>query len=81
MIFISHSNNKISFDLIYSGLSRNLREKEEEIMEEAYNYETSNIFYKIWIQIKNYFISPNFVLHICRLLAIEYLYFLEISSG
>ena len=81
MIFISHSNNKISFDLIYSGLSRNLREKEEEIMEEAYNYETSNIFYKIWIQIKNYFISPNFVLHICRLFAIEYLYFFRNFFG
>ena len=81
MISLSHSNNKLSFDLIYSGISRNLREKEEEIMEEAYKYESYNIFFKILIQIKNYFVSPNFVLHICRLLAIEYLYYFRNFFG
>ena len=70
LISFASSNNKISFFIINNIIKdKNVVEEDED--EENYN----KIIRKIVLKIKEYFTSPNFILHICRGFAIGYLYF------
>ena len=70
LISFASSNNKISFFIINNIIKdKNVVEEDED--EENYN----KVIRKIVLKIKEYFTSPNFILHICRGFAIGYLYF------
>ena len=75
MLSLSSTNNNITFDRIYHMIN-----KENDNLEKEENTET-NCFIKLLIKIKDYFICPNFILHICRIFAIAYLYFFKNFFG
>ena len=70
MISLSSSNNNITFYKIF-----NLKENQSQEQEESNENKSNNCFIKMLIKIKKYFSSPDFILHICRIFAIGYLYF------
>ena len=70
LLSFSSTNNDITFDRIYR-IVENLNIEQDYLDENI----SQNIFIKILIKIKEYLNSPNFILHICRLFAIGYLYF------
>ena len=74
LLSIAASNYKFRF---YINLVRFIENNE---IQEKKNIKTS-FFNKIKLKIKSFFTSPNFILHICRLLAIGYLYFFRNFFG
>ena len=69
------SNNKITFDKIFS-INENINESksQENLYEKKEEEEEENFFVRILVLIKDYLKSPYFILHICRAFAIGYLY-------
>ena len=70
LLSLSSSNNNITFNIIYR-MNNNPSLSQEDINEK----QSTNPFIRILIEIKKYFTSPYFILHICRIFAIAYLYF------
>ena len=74
MISFAVSNNRITFYMIDDiPKEQNIEEENEEI--------SNNIIKILLIKIKEYFASPNFILHICRVFGIAYLYFFRNFFG
>ena len=70
LLSLSFSHNNITFNRIYL-----MNTKSKSNQDDLNENESVNCFIKLLREIKMYFTSPSFILHICRLLAIGYLYF------
>ena len=75
MLSLSSSINNISIDRLNN--IRENRPQQEDLLENK----SDNFFITILIKIKEYFSSPDFILHICRIFGIGYLYFFRNFFG
>ena len=64
------SNNEIGLNLLIINFHKEHKKNDEKKNEE-------NLFNKIKLKLKTFFTSPGFLLHICRILGIIYLYYLR----
>ena len=72
MISLSSSNNNITFYKIFNMKENQSQNSEQD---ESNENKSNNFFIQFIIKTKEYFSSPDFILHICRIFAIGYLYF------
>ena len=76
LLVLIYSHKKLTKEKMinaYFNKSDNILNKEEDEKEEEYN----NWFIEFLSRIKDYFFSPSFILHTCRISAILWLYFYQ----
>ena len=70
LLMLIFSSNKITVDRMRKAIENSLNNKDIDEEEEE---NEENFFIKLLIRIREYFLSPNFILHICRISAILWL--------